>query len=197
MAKVQEIFAIMGSMRTGKDTLVGYLAEEFYANKIPTMELSSIDCVRELLAKIGFDTSKKTDADRRLLSDLGYSLERYNSFRSRTVLQQYQEGLKRVNNGSLVCFVQIREMYLANKIAAIAKTHLGVGVTKVLVKRASRLDGGSFLGVSESDDQIAKEPERNFDFIITNNGGLPDLEYQAQELVRQFVFARENKTTGV
>ena len=75
-----QVFFVNGNPRSGKDTFIDMVKEALNGRAYST---SWIDPVKEILGIDGLDLSAKTEFDRRLLADVGDSLERHSSFLSR------------------------------------------------------------------------------------------------------------------
>lgn len=176
------IVAIMGTERTGKDTFASMCQEFLSANKVLSTTLSTIDPVRRLLDSAGIDVSAKTDADRKLLSDVGRALEQHPMWRSVQTLDAAEQALGVFARKVRVAFVQVREHVVVDNMRTIAQRGSQVLVHRIRIRRAARLDGRSVeatTGVA-SDDELRNEVDLSrYDVVVDNDADLTALEAEA------------------
>ena len=120
MAK--QVFIINGFNGVGKDSFVSLVSE-----CIPTMNFSSVDKVKEIAKIIGW-SGKKTEKDRKFLSDLKLLCTDYNNMPFNSMADKVSEFL---NSDNEVLFLHIREP------EEIEKAKNAFNAMTVLVKRDS------------------------------------------------------------
>lgn len=171
------VVVVTGNPQAGKDTAVGYMRA--YLNALHggitnrTMELSSIDCVRHLLLSCGFDVSKKTSADRDLLAEVGASLEKYNSFRTKHVCKIIDKFFvdSPVN---AIAFIYVREQSI------ITYLRFRYPVIVLKVQRPEELEI-----ITNASDRDVKYV--NYDLCLDNNGTLDNLGRISQHLAASLI----------
>lgn len=94
------VVVINGAGGVGKDTLCGFVAEEYRVRNI-----SSVDPIKELARIAGWE-GEKTDRARKMLSDLKRLFTEYNDLPLRYIREQHEQFLK---SDEQVMFVHIRE----------------------------------------------------------------------------------------
>lgn len=153
------------------------------ANKVPSATLSTIDPVRSLLAHAGIDVSAKTDADRRLLSDVGSALELHSMWRSARTLDAARRCLSPFASGSRAALVQVREHVVVDNMQTLAREDGGeIVVHRLRIRRAIRLDGrpgDATTGVASDDALRAETDMSRYDSVVDNDYGLDDLAAEA------------------
>ena len=163
---VKKIFIINGSGGVGKDTFV-----EMISKKIVTMNVSSVDKIKEIAKEIGWDGISKTPKDRKLLSDLKSLTVKYNDL----PFQYMKEKVKEFNNSAYEClFLHIRE---PEEVKRAAKEF---NAKTILVVRNS-------VEVITSNTSDARVFQYNYDHEIINNGTLEDLEQIADYFIKEFI----------
>lgn len=162
------VIVVNGLPRAGKDTFIGMVTESLQSKGLPVIAFSSIDPVRDMLTKAGFDLSGKTEADRRLLSLVGEAVEEHSRWRTMRCIDLIE--LFSVQFGGLgVLFLHIREPknieivrsmcdFLFNRVKFIT-VYLDSIRAETITSNAS--DAGVL--------------EMQYDRKIFNNGSLADL----------------------
>lgn len=159
---MKKVFIINGSGGVGKDTFV-----ELVSKRIKTMNVSSVDKVKEIAKLIGWDGISKTEKDRKFLSDLKLLTTKYCDMPFQYMKQKVEE----FNNSEYDClFLHIRE-------------------PEEIRKAVKEFNAQTILVIRESVAPIMSNmADRNvynykYDFEVINNGTLENLDY----IVKYFV----------
>lgn len=166
----KQIFIINGSGGVGKDTFVELVSIELndILKKFHTViNFSSVDKVKDIAREIGW-SGKKTEKDRKFLSDLKILTSEYCDMPFKSMEKRVNEFLK--DEESKLLFLHIRE---PEEIARAVKEF---GAKTILVIRNA---------VKHITSNIADENvfNYNYDFVIENNGTINELN----EKVKVFV----------
>lgn len=166
------IFIINGSGGCGKDTFVDYVK-----NHIPStyklQSISTIDPVRNMLADYGIDTYKKTERDRLLLSEIKSAIMKYDPYYSfKNTLSVFNRIFQDPYEQKGVIFVHCREKEDIDRLKKL-------GAYTILIKN----DNVSHITSNESDKNVF---DYNYDFIISNNGTLEEIEQKAKDFCSIF-----------
>ena len=173
----------MGRPRAGKDTFSALLAQALLLRQVKSVEISSIDCVRDMLKSAGLHVDIKTPELRKLLVETGLLLEHYCDFRSMAVAKAFDTAYRR--DYVKVGIVQVREHWIVNKwprlMTEAVTSHYKemCRVFRVLV-RAKRTDDVSVGNATDDSADFAREDL--YDFIARNDGGFADLFAKADDL---------------
>lgn len=170
----KHIFIINGSGGVGKDTFVELVSIEVndILKKFHTViNFSSVDKVKEIAKEIGWD-GKKTEKDRKFLSDLKVLTSNYCDMPFESIKTKVNEFLK--DEESRFLFLHIRE---PEEIARAVKEF---GAQTVLVIRNS---------VKHITSNMADENVFNYkyDFVIDNNGTKEELNNKAKEFIQEVI----------
>lgn len=168
----KHIFIINGSGGVGKDTFVELVSVELN-NKLKkfhtVINFSSVDKVKEVARKIGWD-GKKTEKDRKFLSDLKILSSNYCDMPFQSIINKVDEFNR--DEESIILFLHIREPEEIQRAvnAFSAKTLLVIrnSVEHVLTNPA--------------DSNVFKY---NYDYVIENNGTLDELNKMAKHFVKE------------
>lgn len=154
----KQVFIINGNGGVGKDTFV-----EFVADSFSTMNVSSVDKVKEVARVIGW-SGEKTERDRKFLSDLKLLCTNYNDMPLNDMKEKYEEFIN--DNDLNFLFLHIREPEEIEKARMIfdAKTIL---IEKNSVKHIT------------SNMADANVYNYNYDAIVNNNDGIDELRNKA------------------
>lgn len=158
---MKKIFVINGRPRSGKDTFINFVSK--YAK---TKNFSSIDKIKELAFKIGWD-GKKDYKGRWLLSELKRILSHYNDIPFKVSCEEIEKFL---NSDEEIMFVCIRE---PEEIEKIVKKY---NAETIIVKR-------------ETDEVLSNDSDRyveeytNYTYQLENNEDLEKLETKAKSFV--------------
>ena len=159
---MKKIFIINGSGGVGKDTFVNLVSK-----RVKTMNVSSVDKVKEIAKLIGWDGVSKTEKDRKFLSDLKLLTTKYCDMPFQYMKQKVEE----FNNSEYDClFLHIRE-------------------PEEIRKAVKEFNAQTILVIRESVAPILSNmADRNvynykYDFEVINNGTLENLDY----IVKYFV----------
>ena len=178
---------VNGQPRAGKDTTIGFLRQSLRRHGILSDEFSSIEPVREMLEKAGFDLSQKTEADRKLLSVIGDATEEHSAFRTSHCIFRTNLLFDRAQAEGMgaIMFLHTREPKTIEKLRMTAGD---IPSATVFVKsdRAVLANNPSDAGVFDME----------YDFTIENNGTLDDLQGQCAKLARHLPFFLQTKSTG-
>ena len=161
----KQVFIINGSGGVGKDTFVSFVADSF-----STMNVSSVDKVKEIAKAIGW-SGAKTERDRKFLSDLKLLCTDYNDMPLNSMKEKFEE----FNNDKdyQFLFLHIREP------EEIEKAKKEFDAKTILVKRDS---------VEHITSNMADANVNNYDYdvIINNSGSVEEL------MVKAFDFAKDS-----
>lgn len=188
MNQLGYIIIINGFADSGKDTFVNYLTDghklEISAdpmlNLMPIKAISSIDPVRNMLRREGFDVDNKTDEMRKLLADIGDIMI---SWRMMKCVEFAMEACKEQRS---IVFVHTREP--KNIVVLKSKfEHLNFRVSTLLVER----DGIRRVTNNAADRDVL---EYDYDQMIINDGSVVDLWMKAERYIkeRMSAFIEEN-----
>lgn len=156
----KQIVIINGTGGSGKDTFV-----EFCKKYAGVINFSSIDKVKEIARLIGWD-GKKTEKDRKFLSDLKKLTTEYNDMAFKSTLDAVAEFEK---SNDEIMFIHIREPEEIKRAAEC------LNAFTLLVKR----DGLENITTNYSDASV---DNYNYDYAIVNTS-LNELDQKAQQFV--------------
>ncbi len=167
------VIVVNGPPRAGKDTFIEMVTAALEQKRIPVAAFSSIDPVRNMLERVGFDLSGKSQSDRRLLSLVGEAVEQHSSWRTRCCADEVSEFHVR-NSGLGVIFLHIRESAVIESVRALCDLQLNrVTFTKVFL-------GGIRSEKFTSNKSDAAVEHMEYDKILFNNDTLDDLRVKAK-----------------
>jgi dephospho-CoA kinase len=168
---MKEILIINGSGGVGKDTFVECLS------KFAKVEHTSIAKLPKSIAKlIGWDGSKN-EKDRKFLSDLKILIDEYNDKNYRLMSREMRKFIDGKIDAEILC-IDMREKTQIDR----ARSEFGAKV--VLVERTS-------VSPILSNPADANVKDAAYDYLITNNGTIADLEEKAKIFVD--ILKREEK----
>lgn len=162
----KEIIIINGSGGSGKDTFV-----EFCGKKVPVMNISSVDKIKEAGSVLGWDGGKKEE-DRKFLSDLKILSTEYNDNPFEYIKLRVKEFIR--HEAYRIMFIHIRE---PKEIERVKKEY---GCKTLLVKNSK-------VKKIESNMADANVDKYKYDFTIYNNKTLKELETKAYEFVQKLL----------
>lgn len=163
--KYKQIFIINGSGGSGKDTFVS-LVRECMERGIGRNDLvdnfSSVDKVKEIARMIGWD-GKKTEKDRKFLSDLKLLCTEYNNMPFKNMQEKVEEFK---NNNAEFLFLHIREP------EEIEKAKKAFNAETILIIRDN---------IKQITSNMADKNVRDYDYdiVIYNNGTLDEFKSKA------------------
>lgn len=166
----KQIFIINGSGGVGKDTFVELVSIELndILKKFHTViNFSSVDRVKDIAREIGW-SGKKTEKDRKFLSDLKILTSEYCDMPFKSMEKRVNEFLK--DEESKLLFLHIRE---PEEITRAVKEF---GAKTILVTRNTV----KHIISNMADENVFNY---NYDFVIENNGTIDELN----EKVKAFV----------
>ena len=166
---MKEILIINGSGGVGKDTFVTRLS------KFTTVcHTSIINPIKRVAAELGW-TGKKTEKDRRFLSDLKVLVDEYNDWNYSEMEKVMQTFLDEPIDG-ILC-IDMREK------RQIDKARRDFGAKAILVKRDT---------VKQITSNIADAGvyDTEYDYTVYNNGTIDDLDEEARKL---FAWLKQNR----
>lgn len=163
----KKIFITNGSGGCGKDTFAKAISD-----LIPTYKYSAIDAVKKCAKEIGWD-GKKTEKDRKFLSDLKELTSAYNDFSFKDV-SKVVEDFRNNQIDSIVLLIDIREP------ADIQRAKETFGAETILIRRNS-------VKPILSNMADANVENYKYDHYIDNNGTIDDLERTAYEFVKEVI----------
>ena len=161
----KQIIVINGSGGAGKDTFVNLVSKY-----VPTMNYSSVDRIKEIAKECGWD-GKKTEKDRKFLSDLKILCSKYNDL---PMLSMRKNVQKFYNSKNELLFLHIREpIEISNAVILFnAKT--------LLIKRNSV----KHITSNMADRNVFNY---NYDLTINNDGSLDEFDVKANDFVKREV----------
>lgn len=166
------VIVINGHPRSGKDTAVEFMISALLDQDIFAWTMSSIDPVRELLAPVS-DLRAKTEADRKLMADVGRAVEEHSNWRTRQVVKFARERFYDVGAEQAVVFVHMREPDLIAKLQSmLAKDIPDAGFLTIFVDKPDAAPVTS----NAADAGVA---DMNYNRCLFNGGTLEDLRYAA------------------
>lgn len=168
----KHIFITNGCGGTGKDTFC-----HFMQLQLPTMKYSSIDHVKYLARKCGWDGVSKTEKDRKFLSDLKLLTSEYSDMPFKCIKTAVEEFNNR--RDYVVLLIDIRE---PNEIER-AKNEFGA---KTILIRNNRVKPIT------SNMADANVENYNYDFVIDNSGSLDELREKTMRFIEENI-TKESK----
>lgn len=155
----KRVFIVNGKPRAGKDTFAVILNELVKVHKY-----SSVTRVKKLALEMGWD-GKKTEKDRKFLSDLKMLTTEYSDMSFKDICEEVEKfmgGVYDVYNRN-VMLIDIRE---PKEIDRAVKTF---GAATIFIDNCNVEEV-----LSNSADANANTYSYNYDYIISNNGTLDD-----------------------
>lgn len=143
------VIVINGKGGTGKDTLCNFVSQNY-----KTMNVSSIDPIKDMAKIIGWDEAKDKKS-RKLLSDLKRIATEYNDYPTQYILKKYVEFL---DSDYEILFVHIRE---PEQIHLFCKK-IGYKALTLLIRRKMEVE----IFGNSSDDDVEKY---HYDYIYNND----------------------------
>lgn len=174
------VFIVNGKPRAGKDGLIGFMQEHLRAAGVPTVAFSSIDPVRDLLSGAGFDVSAKTEADRKLLADVGSAVEEHSNWRTNRCIDEIVDFYCGAGQNG-VFFLHMREPKNIETMRAwIMDKGLKQAITMTTIKlRSYRAEGISSNTADASVDQMV------YDYTLSNDWTLDYLRDVAKLFLKE------------
>lgn len=170
----KQIFIINGSGGVGKDTFVELVSVELN-DKLKrfhtVVNFSSVDRVKEIAKEIGWD-GRKTERDRKFLSDLKSLTRDYCDMPFQTMKNKIKEFLK--SEEGQVLFLHIRE---PEEIKRVVNEF---GAKTILIVR----DSATQITSNTSDKNVF---DYHYDFIVDNNDTIEELQEKAKQFVNKFL----------
>jgi len=167
----KRVFIINGSGGVGKDTFVELVSTELN-NKLKkfhtVVNFSSVDKVKEIAKKIGWN-GKKTERDRKFLSDLKLLTSEYCDMSFKSVKNKVNEFFE--DKESRFLFLHIRE---PKEIQRAAKEF---NAKTILIVR----DAIKHITSNMADENVFNY---EYDYIIENNGTKEELNNKAKDFVK-------------
>ena len=161
----KQVFIINGSGGVGKDTFV-----EFVADSFSTMNVSSVDKVKEVARVVGW-SGGKTEKDRKFLSDLKLLCTDYNDMPLNSMKEKYEEF---INNDSNFLFLHIREP------EEIEKARMIFDAKTILLRK----DSVKHITSNMADANVYNY---NYDIIVNNSEGINELRDKAFRLAKDSI----------
>ena len=165
--KYKQIFIINGSGGSGKDPFVSLvrecMEEELNQNNLVD-NFSSVDKVKEIAKIIGWD-GKKTEKDRKFLSDLKLLCTEYNNMHFKSMQEKVEEFK---NDNAKFLFLHIREP------EEIEKAKKAFEAETILIIR----DNIKQITSNMADKNVR---DYNYDIVIYNNDTLEELKCKAMK----------------
>lgn len=170
------IVIVNGPARAGKDSFVEACMDHLGSYGISAWEFSSIRPVVDLLKAAGVDTSAKTEADRKLLADVGAALEEHSNFRTRACVEACLTSRQKSGSHGSATFLHIRE---PKNIIQVLRDLRFDGFDKMLTVF---VDGPRSIAPKN----VADESIRDFDYdhILMNDSTLEALGVAAGQFLQ-------------
>jgi len=149
---------------SGKDTFVNYCSEY-----IDTVNISSVDKVKEAANILVGWNGEKDEKSRKLLVDLKRLSIEYNDSPTNYIVKKAKEF---EDSNNELMFIHIRE------IAEIEKIKQKINAKTLLVKNPK-------VKLILSNESDANVNNYNYDYVLLNNGTLEDLQKKAKEFVKK------------
>lgn len=170
----KSVIVINGQGQSGKDTVCGFVAEEYKARSI-----SEITPIKEL-AKIAGWNGEKDDRSRKMLSDLKMLFVEYNDLPFNYAIKEIKKFL---NSDDEILFIHIRECEEIEKIVKNSP----VKTYTLLMKRTDEAYKQRVFG-NASDDGVY---DYNYDFsYVGNNKTKADLKVSFMKYFKEVVIKR-------
>lgn len=173
---MKTVIVINGKPRAGKDSTVEAMSALLKASDIMVTSFSSIDPVRDMLARVGFNLTSKTPEDRALLAEVGDSVEKHSQWRSGKCFGEISYFFDTAGAGrSAVMFLHVREPYLIRRIEERVRGRGWEFITCfVRSKRAEDVTSNAAdMGVEDM----------TYDTEIWNDGTLDDLARACDQML--------------
>lgn len=166
------ILIINGVARSGKNSFVKYLAQNFHNVK----SFSTIDRVKEIAQQMGYDPEYKTDEDRAFLCDLKNIWTFYNDGILKELAKEIDQVItdNLLNQTECVITIMCRE---PEEIETLIKYYGCRNAVSLIVRN------------DEAESDIPDNPadlnvfNYEYDIVINNNGSFEDLDMQAKETI--------------
>lgn len=178
------IFVLNGSNESGKDTFVDLIKEMESQLKIKCFHISSVDVIKNMAKKYGWD-GVKNEKGRTLLHDLKEAWDKYNSMTQQDIFRKTKNWIEKSDSlSSNFLFVDIREPEkIEAYINSIEKYYGDVVCVGSILIRSSR----SVAASNPADQGVTNF---NYDLTITNNGTIDDLKGKAETFVKSLIYYR-------
>lgn len=163
----KKIFIINGSGGVGKDTFV-----EYCSKFVTIKNISSVDKVKEAAKVLVGWNGEKDDISRKLLVDLKRLSIEYNDAPTKYVQKEANEFMQEENQK--IMFIHIREISEIQKV----KELLNAETLLITSTRVSKI-------LTNSSD--ANVEQYQYDYYVTNDGTLEELEETAKKFVNDIV----------
>lgn len=169
----KQVFIINGFGGTGKDTFVSLVSLGFKSRYYsPIMNFSSVDKVKEIAKRVGWDGKSKTEKDRKFLSDLKLLCTEYNDMPFNSMCDAVEKFNKHRYYTMLFLHIREPEEIERAKNAFNAKT--------ILVKR----DSVEHIKSNMADANVFNY---DYDIIVNNNGTIDDFKNKAMYFIEDFI----------
>lgn len=164
---MKKILIVNGSGGVGKDTFVNLLAKY-----IPVHHDSIVNPIKEIAETLGW-TGEKSEKDRKFLSDLKILADEYSDYTYTIAKLTMEMFLNDEITGEILC-IDMREA------SQIERAKNEFGAKTVLITRDS---------VPHITSNIADKGvfDVKYDFYITNDGSVEDLEKKAKEFAENLI----------
>lgn len=166
---MKTVVVINGSGGSGKDTFVGFVSKI-----VPTVNVSSVDKVKEAASVLGYEGGK-SEKDRQFLNTIKNASVQYNDFPFKDIVSAIGKFLTSNNE---VLFIHIREPKEINKVKSLLNSYLSVVVHFMTV-----LVQNSNVPMVVSNEADANVNEYKYDYVVDNSGTIADLKEEAESFV--------------
>ncbi len=151
----KQIFITNGMARCGKDTFA-----KFVNDITPTLKYSSIDYIKVIAKMCGWD-GKKTEKDRKFLSDLKVLTTQYNDLPFNMIKSKVEDFYE--DKEHCVMIIDIREP------VEIERAKLAFNAKTILIENNN-------IDIIDSNMADANVFKYDYDYIIPNNGTLEEFQ---------------------
>lgn len=169
------IVIVNGKPKAGKDQLIEYVEDRLKSLNIPSDSFSSIQPVKDMMENIGINVTNKTPEDRKLLADIGDSLELHSNFKSYKCIETVNNWNQKqeLNN---VFFLHVREKKMIDYIQEYYSNIDAINIVKVLVTSPRQIN-------KSSNSADANVGDIDYEYTVKNDGDLGHLDTLAGDLV--------------
>jgi hypothetical protein len=179
------IIIISGSNNSGKDQFVEFFMKHY---EYKSINMSTIDRIKELSLKYFGWNGKKTDAARKFLAEMKKIWAKFNNgpfiYMNMKIKEHYSK-LNKKDKRNFVYFVHCREPEEIQKFKDKYKDHC----LTILLKREERTHKNK---IAENHADMGVD-NYNYDNVILNNGSKMDLELEAVKFVENIRTTNKTK----
>ena len=185
----KKVIIINGTGGCGKSTFVKIcqkigLNRQINGENLIIYELSSIDWPKEVAKFCGWEGGK-TDKDRLFLYELKRALGKWDDSPNNFVLERIQNLIEKDPEKNYLFFVNIREIYNIIRFKQLLSEKLKIDSEDLLIKNEN-------IPLIKTNPADAGVMIHNYNYIILNNGGIEDLEKEAEKFLTKVFYSIDN-----